>query len=174
MSIGYSKKYPLWIFFQKKVEIETVTGELIRVYGKLNKDNHIYLTDWNEPWLTEQNAYGLEMSKDFYESLIIHEVAHFIAEKIAGRKIENTLSEYIAYVVQLSQMLPTMRQEILGQRHLTAFKTEEINLDIMMFDPVIFGVKSYLHFMQSRGQYLKEILSDAITEPGSIAYWQFH
>ncbi len=86
MSIGYSKKYPLWIFFQEKVEIETVTGELIRVYGKLNKDNQIYLTDWNEPWLTKQNPYGLQMNKDFYESLIPQKLHILLLKKSSAAK----------------------------------------------------------------------------------------
>ena len=173
-NIGYSGKFFLEMIFQKEVRVETSDGDFIRVYGKLGKDNHIYLTDWNEAWLAEQNAYGLKMSKEFYESLIVHEVAHYIAEKIAGRKIENTHAEYIAYTVQLSQMHPKMRQAILSQRPLSAFETEDINLEVMLFDPAVFAVKSYLHFKESKGQYLKEILSGAPQQFTSVAYWDFH
>ena len=140
--------------------VERRCGDFIRVIGKLGKDNRIYLTNRHEPWLKKQNAYGLEMSKEFYESLIVHEVAHFIVEKITGGKIKCTLSEYVAYVVQLSQMQPQMRQAILNQRFLPAFKIYEINLEIMLLDPAAFAVKSYLHFKENKGQFLKEILSN--------------
>jgi hypothetical protein len=160
INIGYSETYFLEIVFQKKVLVECLCGRLIRVIGKLGKDNRIHLTNRDEPWLIEQNAYGLEMSKEFYESLIVHEVAHFIVEKITGGKIECTRSEYVAYVVQLSQMKPQMRQAILNQRLLPAFKTHEINLEIMLLDPVVFAVKSYLNYEENKGQFLKEILSN--------------
>ena len=161
INVGYSETYFLEIVFQKKVVVESRYGDLIRVIGKLGKDNRIYLTNRDEPWLKEQNAYGLGMSKAFYESLIVHEVAHFITEKIAGRKIECSRSEYIAYVVQISQMQPQMRQALLNQSLLSAFKTYQINFDIMLLDPAVFAVKSYLHFKENEGQFLKEILNNA-------------
>jgi hypothetical protein len=65
---------------------------------------HYEKNKYNPISLSGQNAYEMRMTKDFYESSIVNEFAHFIAEKIGHRKIENTLSEYIAYVVQLSQM----------------------------------------------------------------------
>ncbi len=159
-NIGYSETYFCEIDFQKKVEVECRCGQLFRVIGKLGKDNCIYLTKRDEQWLKKQNAFGLEMSKEFYESLIVHEIAHFITEKITGRKIECSRSEYIAYVVQISQMKSQMRQAILNQRFLPAFKTQEIDLEIMLLDPAVFAVKSYLHFKEDKGQFLKKILNN--------------
>ena len=161
INYGYSETYFLEIVFQKNVVVESRFDDLIRVIGKLGKDNRIYLTNRNEPWLKKQNAYGLEMSKEFYESLIVHEVAHFITEKISGRKIESSRSEYIAYVVQFSQMQPQMRQAILNQNFLMAFKTYQISVDILLLDPAVFAVKSYLHFKEDKGQFLEQILSRA-------------
>jgi len=100
IDVGYSETYFLEIVFQKKVVVECRCGDSIRVIGKIGKDNRIYLTNRDEPWLNKYNAYGLGMSKEFYESLIVHEIAHFITEKITRRKIECSRSEYIAYVVQ--------------------------------------------------------------------------
>ncbi|MGD9135185.1 MAG: hypothetical protein PVH42_00430 [Desulfobacterales bacterium] len=154
--------------------VESCNEDLIRAYVKLGKDDHIYLTHCKEVWLAEHNSFGLKMSKDFYESIIIHEVAHFIAEKIAGCKIEITNSEYIADVVQLSQMKPSLRQAILSRFPLLAFKTEEINLDVMLFSPAVFSVRSYLHFKESKGQYTKDILSGTIDKPIGYVYWNFH
>ena len=158
---GYSETYFLEIVFQKNVVIENRYGDYIRVIGKLGKDSRIYLTNRHEPWLKKQNAYGLEMSKEFYESLIVHEVAHFIIDRITWRKIESSRLEYIAYVVQFSQMQPQMKQAILNQSFLQAFKTYQISLDIMLLDPAVFAVKSYLHFKEDKGQFLKKILSNA-------------
>jgi hypothetical protein len=172
--LGFHEKYNIELFFEKTVGFEMANGNFIRTYGKLGKDNRIYLTDSNEPWLAEKNTYGLEFSDPFYESLIVHEVAHLLAEKIAGFKIEITLSEYIAYVVQISQMQPLIKRKILSRRDLSAFKTEEINQQIMMIDPAVFAVKSYLHHKQIRGVYLKGILSGAVQEAQNVAYWQFH
>jgi hypothetical protein len=161
IDVGYSETYFLEIVFQKKVFIESSYGDLIRVMGKLGNDSRIYITNRDEPWLEERNAFGLGMSTEFYESLIVHEVAHFITEKITGRKIECSRSEYIACVVQISQMQPQMRQAILNQSFLSAFKTDQINFDIMLLDPAVFAVKSYLHFKEDKGQFLKKILSNA-------------
>ena len=161
INYGYSETYFIEFVFQKNVVVESHSGDLIRVIGKLGTDHRIYLTNRHESWLKKQNAYGLEMSKEFYESLIVHEVTHFITEKITGRKIESSRSEYIAYVVQFSQMQPQMRQTILNQSFLPAFKTYQISLDIMLFDPAVFAVKSYLHFKEDKGQFLKKILSNS-------------
>lgn len=173
ISIGYLETYYLEIVFQKEVLVETANGDFTRVYGKLGKDNRIYLTDWNEHWLEEQNSFCLKMSKEFYESIIVHEVAHFIAEKIAGCKIEITHSEYIAYVVQLSQMQSKMREAIFSKCPLSAFETEEINLEVMLVDPSVFAVKSYNHHKGSKGQYLKEILNGAAQKLNSVDCWYF-
>jgi hypothetical protein len=173
-SFGYSETYYFEIVFQKEVLVETVNGDFIRVYGKLGKDNCIYLTEWKEPWLEEQNSYGLKMSKEFYESLIVHEVAHLVAEKIAGRKIETAHSEYIAYVVQLSQMHPELRQAILSKRPQSAFETEAIDLEVMLIDPSAFAVKAYLHHTEGEGQFLKEILNGATMQFKSVANRHFH
>ena len=170
-NFGYSEKYFLKIVFQKEVKVKFTNNHITRVYGKNGKDNHIYLTNWNEEWLSEQNSYGLKMSREFYESIIIHEIAHFVAERIAGQNIEITNSEYIAYVVQLSQMHPERRQEILRKNPRPAFNTEEINLDIMLFDPSTFAVKSYFHFKKNNGQYLKSILNGTIKRCLGITYW---
>ena len=161
-NLGYAQTYFLEIVFQKKVFVETRSGHFIRVFGKVGKHNRIYITDWDEPWLKERNAYGLEMSRALYESLIVHEAAHLIAEKIAGGNIGCKLSEYIAYVVQLSQMPSQMRQDLLNRCGQSAFKAEEIHLDIMLIDPVVFAIKSYLHFKENQGRLLKKILSGAI------------
>ena len=161
IDVGYSETYFLEIVFQKKVVVKSRYGDSIRVIGKLGKDNRIYLTNRDEPWLKEQNAYGLAMSKELYESLIVHEVAHFITEKITGSKIECSRTEYIAYVVQISQMQSQMRQELLNRRFLAAFKTYQISYDIMLLDPAVFAVKSYLHFKENKGKFLKEILGNA-------------
>ena len=173
INIGYFDTYFFEIVFQKAVMAETGANDSIRVYGKLGKDNRIYLTDWNEPWMAGQSSYGLRMSKEFYESLIVHEVAHFISEKIVGHKIETALSEYVAYVVQLSQVGPAIRNKILSKHPLPSFDSDEIHLDVMLLDPMAFAVKSYLHFMQNRGRLLKKILSDDIAQP-DVAFWNFH
>lgn len=172
--IGYSENYFLKIVFQSEIMVEGSNGDMIRVYGKLGKNNHIYLTNWSEAWLTEQNSYGLKMSKEFYESIIVHEIAHFIAEKIACRKIEITHSEYIAYVAQFSKMAPNLRKAILSQRPLPAFETGEISLEVMLMNPASFAVKSYLHFKYNKGQYLKAILSGTIPEFREIDLWYFN
>jgi hypothetical protein len=44
----------------------------------------------------------------------------------------------------------------------------------MMFDPGVFAVKSYLHFRQERGEYLKKILSRAYQPFSNVTYWRFH
>ena len=161
INYGYSETYFIEIVFQKNVVVESRCGDFIRVIGKLGMDNRIYLTNRHEPWLNKQNAYGLEMSKELYESLIVHEVAHFITEKLTGHKIESSRSEYIAYVVQFSQMQSQMRQAILNQSILLAFKSYQISLDIMLLDPAVFAIKSYLHFKEDKGQFLKKILRNA-------------
>ena len=116
----------------------------------------------------KHNTYNFEMCEDLYESIIIHEIAHFIVEKICRDKIDPVLTEYVAYTAQLSQMKPSLRNGILNRRLINAFNTDEIYIEIMFMNPLAFAVKSYLHFRNTHGRFLRKILDGTHLTHGKL------
>jgi hypothetical protein len=96
--------------------------------------------------------FGQPMSRMLYRSLIIHELAHAVAEwnfRIAEPGI--LAHEYFAYVFQIDSMPPNLQQAILKQIDVPAFLyTHEINETYYGLNPDYFGVKSYRHFLQAQ------------------------
>jgi hypothetical protein len=96
--------------------------------------------------------FGLAITRPLYRSLIVHELAHAVADwnfKIAEPGI--LAHEYLAYVFQIASMPPTLQQIIFEQIDVPAFQhTSEINEIYYGLNPDYFGVKSYRHFLQTK------------------------
>jgi hypothetical protein len=84
-----------------------------------------------------------------YRSLVSHEVAHEVADlnfKIS--KPSTIAQEYIAYITQLSTMQPELRDRVLENFSGEAFEGDwQMSPIIYMFDPMGFGIRAYLHFL---------------------------
>jgi hypothetical protein len=104
--------------------------------------------------LAAQNwkPFGQQITPMLQRSLIVHEVAHAVADWNFKVSEPNFLAhEYIAYVFQISSMPKDLQSAILKHVEVPAFQDiDEINDIYYGLNPDYFGVKSYRHFMQTK------------------------
>jgi len=161
--LGYTGKY--FVDLDLTPEVSLVWGEgkdrmKIRIFGKYEEgEKKIYLTCWGEKWLSEANDFKLDMTPAYYETIVAHEIIHFLASRFAKNKMNVILSEYIAYSGQL-ELFPAGKIKMLMKKYkVAAFEENEINEWDLELNPAIFGLKSYLHYKQTKGSLVKEIIA---------------
>ena len=114
----------------------------------------------------ESPPFGNTMTRELYQSFVVHELAHAIAHplfEISTPPVE--AQEYIAYTVQLATTQPDLRQAILDRYPQPGFEDEsEITELYYAFDPSAFGVKAYRHFTKlvDTRDFYRRLLSGAI------------
>lgn len=119
--------------------------------------------------------FNTPMNKELYQSFVVHELAHAIAHsafEIARPSV--VAQEYIAYTVQLATMPPALREEILARYRVDAFADEsEMSELYYAFDPCVFAVKAYRHFMTlSEPQaFYKRLLTGAFQPENTGTWW---
>lgn len=103
------------------------------------------------------------IDRSLYRSAVSHEVAHAVADlNFTISKPSIQAKEYIAYITQFSTMEPELRDRVLANFSDTAFEGEwQMNTTIYMFDPMGFGIRAYLHFLNliDGNEYLHSILN---------------
>ena len=142
----------------------------VPVLGMYNAlTNLIFMSDINSEytksrtvWLQDPENYasGLPITKELWLSVIVHEVTHNILQALWEKEnpnlaktvkfIDGGLHEFVAYIVQISLMDETSRQQVLAQYPTaTGFRTPtRMNSILHQIHPHKFGVNSYLsnHF----------------------------
>lgn len=112
-------------------------------------------------------AFDTPMSLALWESFISHETAHAVIEQRFAAGVQRwAASEYIAAVVQLGTMPLDLRRTILTRYDNEAFgDRSEISILIYLFDPAVFAVKSYRHYVAlgNRGpKFIADILREGL------------
>lgn len=112
-------------------------------------------------------AFGMPPSRALWESFIAHETAHAVAEpNFAAGARRRTASEYIASVTQLATMPTALRDAILARYDNEAFAgRDDISLLIHDFDPAVFAVKSYRHYValgERRSAFVAGLLREGL------------
>lgn len=119
----------------------------------------------------ENRLFGLPMDETLYRSVVVHELAHAIADQNFGYEHPSlVVQEYIAYVAQLATMPPDVKEKILSGSAVTGYETiDEMSCIYYAMDPSGFGIKAYRHFvaLPDPGEFLRHLLSGAI-RPGDI------
>ena len=176
--LGYTGKYQVDIEFAPEVSVVWGVGadkRKTRVLGKYVEDNRkIYLTCWCDKWLSEENAFKLDMSAQFYQTVLTHEMIHFLTNRYAKKRVNSILSEYIAYSGQL-QLIPQedIKKLVINNKAKPFDDENDISeLAFSMGGPGIFGLKSYLHYKQTNGLLVKKIISGSFQMP--IDIWLFN
>lgn len=167
--LGYYGKFDVDIVFEHEVLTILPSNKdvsKIRLLGKYEENQKtIYMTCWGEKWLSKRNDFELEMTADFYETIITHEMIHFLANRYAKTKLDVILSEYIAYSGQLS-LFPEAQIKFLASKYnASAFENDEISELTFVMSPGLFALKSYLHFKKTNGVLVKKILEGSFTTP---------
>ncbi len=120
-----------------------------------------------DPDSTEQSK---TVAEEFHRSVITHEVAHLLAQhnfNLMSAEISTDqqtmghgVQEYIASVVQLSSVEPTLRWRILQQYdpQIIFDHEEQINYLVYACDPQIYLIMSFRHFRSLNTSQQKDIL----------------
>lgn len=167
--LGYNGKY--FVDLELTPEVSIVWGEgkdkmKIRVLGKYEEgEKKIYLTCWGEKWLAGANDFKLNMTPEYYKTLVAHEMIHFLASRFTKNKLNVTLSEYLAYSGQLELFREEKIKLLLKKYKVAAFEENEIYEWELEMNPAIFGLKSYLHYKRTKGLLAKEIIAGTFNLP---------
>ena len=103
----------------------------------------------NIPALVKDTPYAKLPQRDFYSSLIVHEVIHGVMHQNLKRPATTHAAyEYPAYALQIASLAPSVREEFLQSFDQTALndRTTLFNDSVLFFDPYFFAARAYHHF----------------------------
>jgi hypothetical protein len=126
-------KDPIFGFFDTKQERVLITQEA------------------NIPSLVEDTPYAVLPPRDFYRSLIVHEIVHGIMHQNLKRPASSHAAyEYPAYALQIESFAPNVRDQFLQSFDQTAIAEKSLFSDpVLFFDPYFFAARAYRHFKAS-------------------------
>jgi hypothetical protein len=113
------------------------------------KQNKVLVTqEANIPSLVNDTPYAKLPQRDFYRSLIVHEVIHGVMHQNLKRPASSHAAyEYPAYALQIESLTPSVREQFLQSFEQDAIRADTIfNDTILMFDPFFFAAQAYRHF----------------------------
>lgn len=169
------------IEIQRQIRIRLHQDEL------QNHANHIGLYDADKDHIemvtleharfhcNEKPPFDVQMDTELYESFVIHEVAHAIAEQnFNSTPASLIVHEYLAYVTQFSAMDIAAQRNILQQYNVSAFSgIGDMSLTYYQMDPNKFAVKAFRHFqsLRDKSRFIQELLSGAIKPNAPHVDW---
>ena len=167
--LGYYGRYHINIEFTPEVFVEWKDGNYIerhRVIGKyIEEENKIVITCPDENWLTQNDDCLLKIIVYHYETIISHEMIHFLANRFSNNKVDYILSEYIACCGQLEMIPENIIMELAIKNQIEAFEEYQICVFAYIISPPVFCLKSYLHYKNDEGCLIKKILNGSCRNP---------
>ena len=105
----------------------------------------------NVPSLVKDTPYARLPQRDFYRSLIVHEVVHGIMHQNLKRPASSHAAhKYPAYALQIESLDPRVRETFLQSFDQTAIADKSLfNDPVLFFDPYFFAASAYHHFKDS-------------------------
>jgi len=105
----------------------------------------------NIPSLVRDTPYTKLPQRDFYRSLIVHEVVHGIMHQNLKRPVTTHAAyEYPAYALQIESLAPHVRDTFLQSFDQAAIASKTLFNDaVLFFDPYFFAASAYYHFKAS-------------------------
>jgi hypothetical protein len=114
------------------------------------------------PDLVSGTPYADLPRRDFYKSLIVHEVVHAVLhQNLVQRPKTHAAYEYPAYAMQIESLPSAARDSFLQSFSRGAVREDFVFTDnILLFDPFFFAARAYEHFKASPDScgYLKSLL----------------
>jgi len=113
------------------------------------KRETVLVTEYtNIPSLVRDTPYANLPQRDFYKSLIVHEVIHGILHQNYKRKpMSHAAYEYPAYALQIESLTPSVREQFLQSFDQQTIRADAMfNDSILLFDPFFFAAQAYRHF----------------------------
>ena len=132
-------------------ELRHPFGGLIFGMFDVKRESVLVTHEANIPPLVKDTPYAKLPLRDFYKSLIVHEVIHGVMHQNLKRPAANHAAyEYPAYALQIESLEPKVRDVFLLSFDQTAIKAERLFSDpILFFDPYFFAARAYHHFKAS-------------------------
>lgn len=153
------------LHFLDNIELQVHNG------GIENRPNHLGLYDAPQKRVhllsfseaqKDRRVFDLPMTKSLYVSVIVHELAHALADQHFVPGATSTLAhEYIAYVAQISSISEEERSRILARYDLEGFsQLDDVSVTYYQLAPCAFGLKAFLHYRELENQkdFIRELL----------------
>ena len=105
----------------------------------------------NIPSLVRDTPYSGLPERDFYNSLIVHEVIHGVMHQNLKRPATSHAAyEYPAYALQIESLPSSVRDQFLQSFDQAAVRGDALFSDaVLHFDPFFFAARAYEHFKAS-------------------------
>ena len=116
------------------------------------KQERILVTqEANIPSLVKDTPYANLPQRDFYRSLIVHEVIHGIMHQNVKRPAtSHAAHEYPAYALQIESLPSSVRDTFLRSFDQSALDSQFLfNDPVLFFDPFYFAARAWKHFKAS-------------------------
>jgi len=132
-------------------EVRHPLGGVIFGMFDTRRERVLVTREENIPPLVMNTPYARIPPRDFYKSLIVHEVVHGVMHQNLKRPAgSHAAYEYPAYALQIESFEPKVRAAFLLSFDQTALKAEFLfNDSILFFDPYFFAARAYHHFKAS-------------------------
>lgn len=147
---GISLRRPLHVQIMSEVR-HPFSGPIFGMFDP--KQERVLVTQQAHiPYLIKDTPYARLPLRDFYRSLIVHEVVHGVMHQNLKRPATSHAAyEYPAYALQIESLPPQVRDTFLRFFDQTAFKgSSTIFSDaVLFFNPYFFAASAYHHFKAS-------------------------
>jgi hypothetical protein len=106
----------------------------------------------NIPALVRDTPYAGLPQREFFKSLIVHEVVHGVMHQNLKRPVtSHAAHEYPAFALQIQSLDPKVRDQFLQSFDQAAIKAPTLFNDaVLFFDPYFFAAHAYEHFRSAR------------------------
>ncbi len=127
---------------------------------------HVMSLDRIAETLEPDNPFAILPTTDFFDSLVIHEIAHamlFHARGGQGRTFVE--DEYVAYAMQMSTLSPEMRESLLDSLPSAGpIGLTDLTEKALMFTPTAFALNAWRHFEEPNHgcDFVDRILDDNV------------
>jgi hypothetical protein len=146
---GISLRRPLHVQIMTEVR-HPFSGAIFGLFD--TKQERVLVTqEANIQSLVKDTPYAQLPQRDFYRSLIVHEVIHGVMHQNLKRPAgSHAAYEYPAYALQIESLSPDVRDRFLQSFDQTAIASKSLfNDTVLFFDPYFFAASAYHHFKAS-------------------------
>lgn len=147
---GVSLRKPLDVKIMHEVR-HPFSGAIFGLFDT-RQESVLITREENIPSLVIDTPYAKLPQRDFYTSLIVHEVIHGVMHQNLKRPAASHAAyEYPAYALQIQSLSPTVRDKFLQSFDQAAIKAQATLFSdaVLFFDPYFFAARAYEHFKAS-------------------------
>jgi hypothetical protein len=148
---GISPRRPLHVEVTSEVRHPLRHGVILGFFDA-KRERVLVTREANVPALVKGTPYPALPQREFYKSLIVHEVVHAAMHQNLKRPaFTHAAYEYSAYTLQIESLAANERDNFLKAFDQTAVKVDATPFTdlILFFDPYVFAARAYQHFKSS-------------------------